>query len=182
MALRGSLSVAHLPDVVQLVAAREQSGVLHLADGPLEGRLFLAEGRIVHAELGETRGEEAVYALATWERGDFRFEPGPPADVRTITRNNTELIIEAARRLDEWKRLSPAIASLDLVPEFATAEDQEGQINLNTGQWLILSKIDGHRSLRVIAAACGLPVLDAARLLHDLVAAGLIRLREPEPS
>jgi hypothetical protein len=181
MALNGSLAVAHLPDVVQLVSSREQTGVLHLVDGPLEGRLWLTGGEIVHAELGQTRGEEAVYALATWERGEFRFVPGPPADIRTIARTNTELIMEAARRMDDWKRLSPAIPSLDLVPEFVTDQGTEGQINLNTGQWLILSKVDGRRSLRVIAAGCGLSVFEAARLLHDLVAAGLIRLTGAPP-
>ena len=53
--------------------------------------------------------------------------------------------------------------------------------NLNTGEWLILSKIDGHRSVKEIAAATRLSAFDAAKILYGLVATGLIRLR-PSPS
>jgi hypothetical protein len=182
MSFQGSIQELPVPDIIQLVSVSGKTGMFMLVRGTERGFIYLRNGRIVHAELGPHTGEEAVYALAIWSTGDFQFSPGKETETVTIEKTNTSLLMEAARRLDEWKRLSPAIASLDLVPEFVTAEDQEGQINLNTGQWLILSKIDGHRTLRVIAAACGLPVLDAARLLHDLVAAGLIRLREPEPS
>ena len=59
--------------------------------------------------------------------------------------------MEAARRLDEWRVLSKKIPSTDLVPEFVVQENREGQINLNTSEWLILSKIDGHRSVKAIA-------------------------------
>jgi hypothetical protein len=61
-------------------------------------------------------------------------------------------------------------------------ENREGQINLNTMEWLLLSKIDGQRSLRAIAAATELTVFDAAKLLYGLVATGLIRLRDPGAS
>src|SRR6185503_16262693 len=55
---------------------------------------------------------------------------------------------------------------------------REGQINLNTSEWLILSKIDAHRSVKAIAHASGLSVFDAAKILYGLIATGLIRLRE----
>jgi hypothetical protein len=89
--------------------------------------------------------------------------------------------MEAARRLDEWRVLSKKIPSTDLVPEFVVQENREGQINLNTSEWLILSKIDGNRSVKAIAAASSLSVFDAAKMLYGLIATGLIRLREPVP-
>jgi hypothetical protein len=64
------------------------------------------------------------------------------------------------------------------VPEFVILESREGQINLNTMEWLLLSKIDGDRSIRQIAAAAGMGVFDAAKLLYGLVATNLIRLKE----
>ena len=86
--------------------------------------------------------------------------------------------MEAARRLDEWRVLSKKIPSVELVPEFVILENREGQINLNTMEWLLLSKIDGERSVRQIAAAAGMGVFDAAKLLYGLVATNLIRLKE----
>jgi len=178
MAFQGSLAELHLPDIIQLLSVSGKTGVFHLVDGPHKGQIFLFEGRIVHAQLDDTSGEEAVYALAIWNQGDFKFEPGPPSDTRTISKSNTNLLMEAARRLDEWRVLSKKIPSVELIPEFVVQENREGQINLNTSEWLILSKIDGHRSIKQIAVAGGLPAFDIAKILYGLIASGLIRLKE----
>lgn len=178
MAFQGSLAELHLPDIIQLVSVSGKTGVFHLTDAGQTGQIFLRDGQIVHAELDDLDGEEAVYALATWREGEFRFDAndGPPRE--TIKKSNTSLLMEAARRLDEWRVLSKKIPSVDRVPEFVILENREGQINLNTMEWLLLSKIDGQRSLRAIAGAAGLSVFDAAKLLYGLVATGLIRLKE----
>jgi hypothetical protein len=178
MAFQGSLAELHLPDIIQLISVSGKSGVFHLTDGALKGQIYLNEGKIVHAQLEDVSGEEAVYALAIWSRGDFKFEPGAGTEIRTISKSNTNLLMEAARRLDEWRVLSKKIPSTDMVPEFVVQDNREGQINLNTSEWLILSKIDGSRSIKAIAVASGLSVFDAAKILYGLVATGLIRLRE----
>lgn len=178
MAFQGSLAELHLPDIIQLVSVSGKSGVFRLIDGEHRGDIWLQEGRIVHAEHEDLSGEEAVYALAIWRTGEFRFEAGVDSPRQTITKSNTNLLMEAARRLDEWRVLSKKIPSVDLVPEFVILENREGQINLNTMEWLLLSKIDGQRSVKQIAGAAEMGVFDAAKLLYGLVATNLIRLRQ----
>src|SRR4029453_16087263 len=181
MAFQGSLAELHLPDIIQLISVSGKTGVFHLTDGALRGRIFLNDGKIVHAELEDVSGEEAVYALAIWSQGDFRFEPGIATDQRTITKSNTNLLMEAARRLDEWRVLSKKIPSVDMVPEFVVQENREGQINLNTSEWMILSKIDGQRSIKTIAGTGRLSVFDVSKILYGLIAPGLIRLHGAPP-
>ena len=179
MTFQGSLAELHLPDIIQLVSVSGKTGVFRLTGGSHGGEIYLTKGKIVHAELGDLEGEEAVYSLAIWREGDFRFDTGVAAPRQTIQKSNTSLLMEAARRLDEWRVLSRKIPSVDLIPEFVILENREGQINLNTMEWLLLSKIDGERSLRAIAGAADLSVFDAAKLLYGLVATGLIRLKDP---
>jgi hypothetical protein len=178
MAFQGSLSELHLPDIIQLVSVSGKTGVFRLIDGEHHGDIWLHEGRIVHAEHEDLSGEEAVYALAIWRTGEFRFEAGIASPRQTIQKSNTNLLMEAARRLDEWRVLSKKIPSVELVPEFVILESREGQINLNTMEWLLLSKIDGQRSVKQIAGAAGMSVFDSAKLLYGLVATNLIRLRQ----
>jgi len=178
MSFQGSLAELHLPDIIQLVGVSGKTGVFHLTDAAHRGEIWLHEGRIVHAETEDLSGEEAVYALAIWRAGEFRFEAATAAPRQTIQKSNTNLLMEAARRLDEWRVLAKKIPSVELVPEFVILENREGQINLNTMEWLLLSKIDGERSVRQIAATAGMGVFDAAKLLYGLVATNLIRLRE----
>jgi hypothetical protein len=179
MTFQGSLRELHLPDVIQLVAVSGKTGAFQLLRGREEGLIYLEGGRIVHALLGSLQGEEAVYSLATWDEGSFRFLPGEEPPERTVTKNNTNLLMEAARRMDEWRVLNKKIPSLDHVPRFQVPEGKQGQINLNTQEWLVLSKIDGKTGLSEIARRVGLPAFEVAKLLYGLVTMGLITLEEP---
>ena len=182
MTFQGSLKELPLPDVIQLVSVSGKTGAFHLQKGPDEGLIWLQAGRIVHAVAGELSGEEAVYTLATWNDGTFRFAQDEPTPAHTITKNNTNLLMEAARRLDEWRVLSKRIPSLDLVPRFQVPEGKQGQINLNTQEWMVLSKIDGRTSIRDIAKNIGTGTFEVAKMLYGLVTMGLVTLEEPAPA
>ena len=179
MSFQGSLSELPLPDVVQLVSSSGKTGCFHLTDGDIKGQIYIHEGKIVHAQVEDLSGEEAVYQLAIWSKGEFFFETGASVAANTITKTNTNLLMEAARRLDEWRVLQKKVPPMDLVPESAIAEGREGQINLTTSEWLILSKIDGRRSIKAIANASSHSTFDACKILYGLIATNLIRLKEP---
>src|SRR5213596_885875 len=172
MAFQGSLKELPLPDIIQLVSVSGKTGKFTLSRDADRGFIYLKNGQMVHASVGEMVGEEAIYALAIWNQGDFQFNPGEEPERQTITKSNTNLLMEAARRLDEWRVLSKKIPSVEMIPEFVVQENREGQINLNTSEWLILSKIDGHRSLKAIADATRLSAFDAAKVLYGLVTTG----------
>jgi hypothetical protein len=180
MSLQGSLKHLHLADVIQLISVSGKTGMFHLKKDDHVGQIYLKDGNIVHAEVDEIKGEEAVYELAIWSEGEFNFEPDVEPSVRTISKSNTNLLMEAARRLDEWRVLSKKIPSLDLIPEFVVDQNQDrGQIQLTTSEWLILSKINGKQDIRTISKNCNLPVFDVSKVLYGLVTHGLISLKMP---
>jgi Domain of unknown function (DUF4388) len=183
MDFQGSLTEFQLPDIVQFLSGARKTGVLRLMEGNKRtGEIFLDKGRIMHAVLGETSGEEAVYELFLWNEGEFLFEPGVTTDESSVSKGNTNLLMEAARRRDEWQVISKQIPSIDWIPEFVIPDENEtgGQINLNTSEWILLSKIDGKRSLKAIAEAADLSVFHTGRLLYGLASTKLIRLRKPD--
>jgi hypothetical protein len=179
MSFQGSLAELPLPDVIQLVSSSGKTGCFHLTDGDIKGQIYIQEGKIVHAQVEDLSGEEAVYQLAIWSKGEFFFETGATVASNTITKTNTNLLMEAARRLDEWRVLQKKVPSMELIPEFVIPEGREGQINLNTSEWLILSKIDGRRSIKAIANASAHSTFEACKILYGLIATNLIRLKEP---
>jgi hypothetical protein len=182
MSLQGSLKHLHLADVIQLISVSGKTGMFHLKKEERIGLIYLKDGSIVHAEVEEIKGEEAVYELAIWNDGEFHFEPDLEPGVKTITKSNTNLLMEAARRLDEWRVLSRKIPNLELVPEFVVDQSQErGQIQLNTSEWLILSKINGKSDIRTIAKTCNLSIFDVSKLLYGLITHGLVALKNPAP-
>ncbi|MCI0412435.1 DUF4388 domain-containing protein [bacterium] len=184
MSLQGSLKHLQLADVIQLISVSGKTGMFHLKKDEHVGLIYLKDGNIIHAELDEIKGEEAVYELAIWNDGEFNFEPDVEPKVKTVSKSNTNLLMEAARRLDEWRVLSRKIPNLEMIPEFIVDQESDrGQIQLNTHEWLILSKITGKSDIRSIAKASNLPVFDICKVLYGLVTHGLVALKEaPEPS
>jgi Domain of unknown function (DUF4388) len=182
MAFQGSLAELHLPDIIQLVSVSGKSGVFRLIDGEHRGDIWLQEGRIVHAVHEDLSGEEAVYALAIWRTGEFRFEAGVDSPRQTITKSNTNLLMEAARRLDEWRVLSKKIPSVEYVPELMTRENRHEQITLNPQEWMLITRIDGHRSIVEIGRALNMSSFDVAKILYGMITGELVLLKKKSES
>lgn len=104
MELWGNLKDFSLPDVIQLVGFGRKTGVLMVEHGGLGSRLYFAEGNVVHAVSGDTEGENAVYRLFRVDEGEFRFKAESAPERRTIFMDPTNLVMEAARLLDESTR------------------------------------------------------------------------------
>src|SRR5512133_3746479 len=131
MAFQGSLKELPLPDIIQLVSVSGKTGKFTLAQESATGYIYLKNGQMIHATVLDLIGEEAIYALAIWNQGDFQFTPNEEAPQQTITKSNTNLLMEAARRLDEWRVLSKKIPSVDLVPVLVPRQNRHEQITLN---------------------------------------------------
>ena len=181
MSFQGSLKELPVPDIVQLMSVSGKTGVFTLTRGPERGFIYLKNGQMVHSRLGDVTGEEAIYALAIWSSGDFQFTPNDETDEHTITKSNTSLLMEAARRLDEWKVLSKKIPGIDAVPQLKERESPE-PVTLSPQEWNLAGKIDGHRTIEEIARANRMAPFDVAKTLYGLVAADLVELRAKEPA
>src|SRR5438105_10800057 len=178
MAFQGSLKELPLPDIIQLVSVSAKTGKFTLSREHERGFIYLKNGQMVHAFVGDLVGEEAVYALSIWNHGDFLFTPGEEADRQTITKSNTNLLMEAARRLDEWRVLSKKIPSVEHVPELLGRENRHEQITLNPQEWMLITKIDGHRSISDVGRALNMASFDVAKILYGMVTSELVQLKK----
>jgi hypothetical protein len=175
MSFQGSLQELPVPDIIQLVSVSGKTGMFTLTRGVERGYIYLRDGRIVHAELGELAGEEAVYALAIWSTGDFQFAPGRETDILSIDRTNTSLLMEAARRLDEWKVLSRKIPAIDSVPVLKPRRMEA--VTLSPPEWNLVICIDGRKTVDELARAMNSNSFDTAKVLYGLVTADLVEMR-----
>ncbi|PYQ59444.1 MAG: hypothetical protein DMF58_11580 [Acidobacteria bacterium] len=178
MSFQGSLKELPLPDIIQLVSVSGKTGKFTLTRDNERGYIFLKSGQMVHASVGDLIGEEAIYALAIWNQGEFQFEPGAEPDRQTITKSNTNLLMEAARRLDEWRVLSKKIPSVEYVPELLTRENRHEQITLNPQEWVIITRIDGRRSIIDIGRTLNMPAFDVAKILYGMITSELVALKK----
>ncbi len=99
--LRGSLAEIPPIGLLQLLELERKSGVLEIESGTGKARLWIAEGRPVHAETGAASGLEAALEIAVLQAGRFTLASDPSPPERSIEIAMMELVLEASRRVDE---------------------------------------------------------------------------------
>ena len=129
--------------------------------------------------------EETLYEVMGWTEGRFRFEEKEHLEwdrVRVQVRVES-LLMEGARRIDEWSRLEPRIPSVDAIPVLAPIGDADAPVlDLRPDEWEVLAEIDGEQDLRQIAANLGRSSFDVAKIAYGLVSTGVIKIQErPAP-
>lgn len=176
MSFQGSIQELPVPDIIQLVSVSGKTGMFTLVRGSERGFIYLKNGQMVHAKIGDLVGEEAIYALAIWSSGDFQFTPSEESETVSIHRSNTSLLMEAARRLDEWKVLSRKVPGVDYVPVFV-ARDSAEPVTLSPPEWNLVIRIDGRKTVEELARTVDSSSFETAKVLYGLITANLVEMR-----
>jgi DNA-binding response OmpR family regulator len=113
--LSGSLEDMGVVDLLQTFEVSRKSGIARISDGRRETRVFFRDGKVVDAELGQLRGEEAVYRALIWISGSFEVEFCPVSNEDIIPTSTQGLLMEGMRRVDEWGRLLEQLPSLKTI-------------------------------------------------------------------
>jgi hypothetical protein len=128
--------------------------------------------------------ESVVFELMSWSEGFFSFEECPVGDVpidAKIRISTESLLMEGARRIDEWSRIADKVPSLSVIPMLAPVEDDRASVlDLLPHEWEVLMAIDGTRDLRGIAGSLGRSEFEIAKIAYGLVSTGVVELRATE--
>jgi tetratricopeptide (TPR) repeat protein len=167
----GVLTQAQLDDVLRRQAREPDRRV---------GELLVANSYISRSELTRyvrLQIEEAIYHLFTWSRGNFFFEAAARPDEADIILaiNPESLLLEAARRVDEWSLIEKKIPSLDLLFQVEHDRLQQSRADLTAEQQQVAQLADGSRTVQEIVDATGLTEFTVGKELFGLIQAGLAR-------
>jgi hypothetical protein len=128
--------------------------------------------------------ESVVFELLSWQEGFFSFEERAVADVPLDARiriSTESLLMEGARRIDEWSRIADKVPHLGVVPMLAPVEDDRASVlDLLPHEWEVLMMIDATRDLRGIAAALGRSEFEIAKIAYGLVSTGVVELAKEQ--
>jgi len=174
--IQGSMREAPLPDIIQLVSQGGKSGCFHVVDDLKRAKIYLKDGKLVHAVTNSVQGLDAVYEVALWLDGSYHFEDGTFDVAVSITKSNAAVLMEMHRRMDEWRIISQKISSLDLYP-FSNLLPGETPHGVNPRQAKLLSLITGWYTVAELGCVIQKPVLTVAKDLYDLVMTGKIVLK-----
>lgn len=166
---------------------RELDRALELQRGDPTRRLaeiLLEMGSVSEEELERQlrfQMEETIYEVMPWDEGYFKFEERAEiGEQRLLARVRVEsMLMEGARRIDEWTRLESKVPSPEAVPSLAAISDREmTPLDLRSDEWEVLAEIDGVRDVRQIAADLGRSAFDVAKIIYGLVSTGVLEVSE----
>jgi cytochrome c-type biogenesis protein CcmH/NrfG len=127
--------------------------------------------------------EETIYEIMPWTDGYFKFEERADlSEQRLLARVRVEsLLMEGARRIDEWTRLESKVSGPEAIPMLAEESGRElTPLELRADEWEVLAEIDGQRDIRQLAADLGRSAFDVAKAVYGLVSTGVLEVAEQQ--
>ena len=125
---------------------------------------------------------EIVYDCFVWHGGTFSFRENVqlPAHAVTIAVDLANLIMEGARRIEEWEQCVRLLPNSGAVYRVVTTP-KDDKITLSADEWKVLFLINGVRTLEDLCHDAEDDPFQVYRLVYGLLSNRLIEEVEPPP-
>lgn len=140
------------------------------------GRLLVQQGHLSIEQLRQAirlQLEEELWELFSLSEGVFKFDVGDDTNLgdALVDLDVEPLIIEGARRLDEWRHIEHNIPDESVIPAVnpdADLVDRE-MMNFSYAEWRVLSMVNGRFDVGSLVTRSGLGKFETFRILNSLM-------------
>lgn len=170
---RGLITSQNLQDALAL---QQQEGETRRLGGILLEMGLIKQPDIEADVSGQI--EDTIFYLLRWNDGEFFFEPDslPEGETILVSLDAMNLLLEEARRVDEWRTLEKKLPTPQTVLERVMMDlAKQEDLNLNGEEKQVLSLIDGYRSLAEIMETSPLGEFLTSKIVYGLLLAGLAK-------
>ncbi len=180
----GSIQDMAVVDLLQTFEVSRKSGVVHLTTPTQDAHVYFREGKVIDADCGRLRGEEAIYRALIWNEADFEVEFTAVKNDDTIGGSTQAILMEGMRRVDEWGRLCEQLPPLATVFDIEHVQLLERLNEIPDELNGILKLFDGRRTLAQVVDDSPFEDLSTLSTITKLYFEGLLvpRATLPPPS
>ena len=125
--------------------------------------------------------EETIFEVLTETMGTYSFniEPIPEGEDIFIDKSAESILIEAVRRIDEWKKIKEKIPSMSKRYRIARKlEAKNININFTFEEWKVFVNMTGDKTLEQIAAITKVDTFLVAKIAYFLLGVKIIELAD----
>jgi hypothetical protein len=149
-------------------------------ENQLLGRILVSRQLITETEIRrivQLKVEESIYDTFLWDVGTFEFHDGqiPSQKTMLLSLDVTGIVLEGARRVDEWKRIRGVIKGGDAILD-AVSEAIAEMLPLASEDADLLGRLDGHKTIEQVVIEMRAPEFRVHKLLFDLHEKGMVRI------
>jgi Domain of unknown function (DUF4388)/FHA domain len=142
------------------------------------GQIAIQKGILTDEEVREflkVQVSEVVYDAFVWTEGGFRFSEDlqMPDYAVTIAVDISNLIMEGARRIEEWEKAVQLLPDEHVVFRVVSVP-KDDKITLSADEWKVLFLVNGQRTLTELVSEAEDDALNVYRIIYGLQANRLI--------
>src|SRR5207237_624316 len=157
----------------------ERIDALMLQEGGRFGQLAIQQGILTDEQLHDylkVQVSEIIYDCFVWPDGAFTFvdELTLPPYAVTIAVDLSNLIMEGARRIEEWEHCLQLLPDNKVVFRVVSNPDKDEKITLSRDEWKILFMVNGQRTLEDLCHDAEDDPFQVYRVVYGLFANKLI--------
>ena len=145
---------------------------------------LIDQGLVTDDDVNEARqrqAEEELISLCTWEAADFVFHDASPDEPEAsalvtkfsslgLTINSSSLLMEAARRIDEWSRLKERLPDGQMVLGVVNGQDEGlAKASVNYPAIAVVPLVDAMRTIDDIVKDAVVTRLEVYQVLAELL-------------
>ena len=182
MKIEGSIEGSGLFDLLQFIMMGRKNGGLFIKNEETKekGEMFFREGMLLHAQVSNVVGVEAVKTIMEWNKGKFTYDSEKMTSTVSIGLPLQQVLLDVAREIDEWSQIKKVIPDTEHIPIIVENPNIEQEtITLDSKDWKVLTLIDGKKSINKIAEELKQDKLEVAKIVFRLMSAGLTELNTP---
>lgn len=161
-----------------------------LSGGGKFGSIAVQDGILSREELHtylKIQASEIIYDSFAWSGGAFSFvnQSHPPDYAVPIAIDLTNLIMEGARRMDEFGYFNERLPEKSAIYQVSPNPDIQEKISLSLTEWKILFLINGKRTLEDICSESSEEELEVYKIVYGLYVNKLVEVvnvKERSPS
>ncbi len=147
----------------------------------LLGKILVTIGAVSEPDLQRllrVKAEESIYDIFSWAEAEFRFLDAqlPGSNLIPIDLDVAAIIMEGARRADEWRRIREIIPSFQAIPVLV---DQLTDPGIDAGALSILQLVNDDRTIEEICLQTHSSEYRVCKVLFEQVRRGRIKIVKP---
>jgi hypothetical protein len=112
LASKGKLKNTSVASLINKIGRENRSGVLKIATTANSGKIYFYNGDVDDAQVGSIKGQEAVFHMYLWRKGDFIFTVShPESRLNNIELSNIGILIRAEEIRREYLKSFESLCS-----------------------------------------------------------------------
>ena len=173
----GRLDDMMLVDLLQALRIGGKSAFVKVYTERDEGSVFMKQGELLNASLGDLEPKEALFRMCTWLEGHFRVELREIDQESGFDISSDALIEQGLAYRSEWHRIAAGLPPLGT----RMTSGKEKIAALSPAQEALLQRLNGQTTVWDLIESVELPGLETLRTAAELYKTGLLEKAPDEP-